>query len=88
MLKKAETAKIPNKVTKPNTKALNRIQKYDDLIESAAKKFNVDKQLIKSVILTESAGKVNAKSHANAKGLMQLMDSTATDMGVNQSLES
>lgn len=81
--KKLDTAKKINKEVKPNAKALDRIQKYDDLIDSASKKFNVDKQLIKSVILTESAGKVNAKSQANAKGLMQLMDSTATEMGVN-----
>ena len=80
---KPESKKITIKEAKPNPKALDRIQKYDDLIDEAAKKYNVDKQLIKSVILTESAGKVNAKSHANAKGLMQLMDSTAADMGVN-----
>ncbi|MCW8848612.1 MAG: transglycosylase SLT domain-containing protein [Melioribacteraceae bacterium] len=81
--KKRAAIKINQKEIKPNSNALDRIQKYDELIESASKKFNVDKQLIKSVILTESAGKVNAKSHANAKGLMQLMDSTATEMGVN-----
>jgi soluble lytic murein transglycosylase-like protein len=79
---KPQTAKVSNKATKPSIKALDRIQKYEDVINEAAKKFNVDKQLIKSVILTESAGKVNAQSHANAKGLMQLMDSTATEMGV------
>lgn len=80
--KKNEISNSTNKEIKPNTKALDRIQKYENVIDEAAKKFNVDKQLIKSVILTESAGKVNAKSHANAKGLMQLMDSTAADMGV------
>ena len=36
-----------------------------------------------SFVLAESAGKADAKSKANAKGLMQLMDSTASDMGVN-----
>jgi len=68
---------------RPNSNSLKRIENYDDLIKAASKKFNVDEQLIKSVILTESAGNVNAQSKANAKGLMQLMDSTATDMGVN-----
>jgi Rod binding domain-containing protein len=67
---------------KPNESALNRVQKYDHLIKAAADKFNLDEKLIKSVILTESAGKVDAKSKADAKGLMQLMDSTATEMGV------
>lgn len=80
---KTNNVKSTNNAIKPNNNALQRIEKYDDAIEAASKKFNVDKQLIKSVILTESAGKVDAKSHANAKGLMQLMDSTATEMGVD-----
>jgi len=71
-----------NKV-KPNSSAMNRVNEYEDLIDAASKKFNIDKKLIQSVILTESAGKANAQSKANAKGLMQLMDSTAYDMGVN-----
>jgi len=70
-------------ISKNRNNAFNRVEKYNDLISDAARKFNVDQQLIKSVILTESAGKANAKSRANAKGLMQLMDSTSTDMGVN-----
>jgi Rod binding domain-containing protein len=81
--KNSELKVIPNNKIKPNSNALKRIEDYDDLIKSASKKFNVDEQLIKSVILTESAGKADAKSKANAKGLMQLMDSTASDMGVN-----
>ncbi len=67
---------------KPGSKSLERINKYDGLIEKAAKKYGVDKNLIKSVILTESAGKENAVSSAKAKGLMQLMDQTAKDLGV------
>ncbi|MFZ1292262.1 MAG: transglycosylase SLT domain-containing protein [Melioribacteraceae bacterium] len=68
--------------TKPSNNALKRIEKFDTIINDASNKYDVDKKLIKSVILTESAGNVNAKSKADAKGLMQLMDSTATDMGV------
>lgn len=70
-----------NKIAK-GSNAMKRIGEYDELIEAASKKFGIDKKLIQSVILTESAGKADAKSRANAKGLMQLMDSTATDMGV------
>ncbi|PID62450.1 MAG: murein transglycosylase [Ignavibacteriae bacterium] len=66
-----------------NPKAVDRIKKYEDVIKSASEKYGIDKKLIQSIILTESAGNVNAKSKANAKGLMQLMDSTAKDMGVN-----
>ncbi|MBK8945045.1 MAG: transglycosylase SLT domain-containing protein [Ignavibacteriae bacterium] len=68
--------------TKPSNNALKRIEKFEPIINEASHKYDVDKKLIKSIILTESAGIVNAKSKANAKGLMQLMDSTASDMGV------
>ena len=80
---KNDVKEVSTNKVKPSSSAMKRIDKYNDLIESASKKFNVDVQLIKSVILTESAGKADAKSSANAKGLMQLMDSTASDMGVN-----
>jgi len=71
-----------DKVT-PSGNAIKRLQKYDQIINDAAEKFNIDKKLIQSVILTESSAKANAHSSAKAKGLMQLMDSTATAMGVN-----
>lgn len=74
--------KVESNKTTPSNNAMKRLDKYSDLINEASKKYNVDKQLIKSVILTESAGKHDALSKANAKGLMQLMDSTSTDMGV------
>lgn len=78
----SEAKDLSDQKVKPSNSAMTRLKKYNDLIDSASKKYNVDSQLIKSVILTESAGKANAKSSANAKGLMQLMDSTASDMGV------
>jgi len=65
-----------------NEKALKRLKKFDEYIKEASKKFNVDEKLIKSVILTESAARADAKSKANAKGLMQLIDSTANYLGV------
>ena len=77
--RKVESKKI-NSFEKSN--AMSRLKKYDQFIKEASNKFNVEERLIKSVILTESAGKADAKSKANAKGLMQLMDSTASDMGV------
>jgi soluble lytic murein transglycosylase-like protein len=67
---------------KPSSTSLERIDKYDKHIEEASKTFGVDKGIIKSIILAESAGNHKAVSNAKAKGLMQLMDSTATEMGV------
>ncbi len=69
----------------PSGSMMTRLDKYEGYIDEASKKFGVDKNIIKSVILAESAGKSNAVSKANAKGLMQLMDGTAKDMGVNNS---
>jgi len=68
---------------KPSTSSLERVSKYDEIIDKAADKYGIDRNLVKSVILAESAGNNSAKSSAKAKGLMQLMDGTASDMGVH-----
>jgi len=67
----------------PSNGSLKRLEKYDKYIQEASEKFGINQNIIKSVILTESAANEKAKSKANAKGLMQLLDSTASDMGVN-----
>ncbi len=56
---------------------------YDDIIQQASETYGVDKNIIKSVILAESSAKENAVSTANAKGLMQIIDSTAKYLGIN-----
>jgi len=71
-----------NTTITPSTKAADRLNKYEGIINEASSSFGVDKNLIKSVILTESAANEKAVSSAKAKGLMQLIDSTASDMGV------
>jgi soluble lytic murein transglycosylase-like protein len=43
--------------------------------------------LLASVVKAESAGNPHAVSKAGAQGLMQLMPSTATDLGVQDSFE-
>lgn len=55
----------------------------DSIVREAAQKYNLDENLIHSVIQQESAGRVNAVSPVGAKGLMQLTDGTAREMGVN-----
>jgi soluble lytic murein transglycosylase-like protein len=54
----------------------------DPLVEMASKTYGVAKNLIKSVIGQESGSRHLAVSPAGAKGLMQLMDTTAADLGV------
>lgn len=60
----------------------DRMQPYQDIITRAAQAYGVPESLIKGIITAESAGNPNAQSGAGAKGLMQLMDGTARDMGV------
>ncbi len=77
---KSDTNGIPSLTPSPTTQ--KRLNKYDDIIDKAAETFGVNKNIIKSVIMTESAANNKALSGAKAKGLMQLIDSTASDMGV------
>lgn len=72
---------------KPSESSLNRLKKFDGVIENFSERFGINKNLIRSVILAESAGQPNAISKANAKGLMQLMDLTAKEMGVRNSFD-
>jgi soluble lytic murein transglycosylase-like protein len=55
---------------------------YRDLVESSATRYNVDADLISSVIATESNFNAKAVSRKNARGLMQLMPQTAAQLGV------
>ncbi len=59
-----------------------RLRLYEPIIEEAARQKNLDAKLIKAVMVAESAGVASARSPKNAKGLMQLLDSTATELGV------
>ena len=69
-------------VTLSSTKAA-QVGKWQPLIDKASKTFGIDKNLIAAVITQESGGNPRAVSAKGAKGLMQLMDTTAADMGVN-----
>ncbi len=72
--------------SKPKTSADPVLEKYGSIIEKASRSHNVDPRLIYSVIMAESGGKADAISSKGARGLMQLMDSTASEMGVADSL--
>ena len=62
-----------------------RLSNWSGLIEDKANKHGVDPLLVRSIMKQESGGKNDARSHAGAAGLMQLMPNTARGLGVNDS---
>ena len=56
---------------------------FRDLIEAAALRYNVDAELIASIIGAESNFDPKAISRRNARGLMQLLPETAARLGVH-----
>jgi soluble lytic murein transglycosylase-like protein len=67
----------------PAADVKSNVDKWAPLIEEASALHGVDKNLIAAVIAAESNGNPRAVSPKGAKGLMQLMDTTAADMGVS-----
>lgn len=55
---------------------------YDKLVKKYAKKYQFDWRLITAQMYQESRFKPEAKSWAGAKGLMQVMPRTASEMGI------
>ncbi|HPQ95853.1 MAG TPA: lytic transglycosylase domain-containing protein [Thiolinea sp.] len=63
-----------------------RTGNYMDTIQKYARHYGVEANLIRAVIRQESCFNPEARSHAGAEGLMQLMPGTADMMGVKDSL--
>ena len=63
-------------------KVATAVAPYRELVESAAKRYKVDADLISSVIAAESNFEPKAVSRKNARGLMQLLPQTAAKLGV------
>lgn len=61
--------------------------RFDSIIKSAAMRYGVREGLIKAVIKMESDFNSKAVSHAGARGLMQLMPSTAAGLGVRDAFD-
>ena len=59
----------------------------NQMLSSAGTEHNVDMDLLASVVKAESGGNTRAVSRTGARGLMQLMPSTAADLGVNDAFK-
>lgn len=57
------------------------------LIDRTAQKYGIDEKLVRALVKQESGFNPNAKSHAGALGLMQLMPATAAGLGVKNPLD-
>lgn len=64
-----------------NSVSLN-LTAYADVIRAASAEYGVDEAFLRAIIHAESAFNPRAMSIKGAQGLMQLMPSTASDMGV------
>ena len=60
----------------------NRFQRYDSLIEQAARRYQVSPSLIKAVIWRESRFQPDMRGNAGERGLMQITESAAKDWSV------
>jgi soluble lytic murein transglycosylase-like protein len=58
-----------------------------DLLAHAGEAHNIDVELLASVVKTESNNQPHAVSRAGARGLMQLMPSTAASLGVTDAFQ-
>ena len=72
----------PPPARKVNYTTFPLLDTWDDAIITASIVYEVPAELIKAVCLAESGMNPNAKSHAGAMGLMQLMPQTAAGLGV------
>ena len=57
---------------------IKNLSKYEKIVASECNKYSIDKNLVLAIIKTESNFNKNVVSRKNAKGLMQLLDETAT----------
>jgi hypothetical protein len=76
---------VPELLPAPPTPSNLPVADMNELIARAGAEHNLDVDLLASVIRAESGGNTHAVSRTGAKGLMQLMPATASEMGVTDS---
>lgn len=64
-----------------------RLQNYEQLIDKYAAQQEIEPALVKAVMRVESCFDHKAVSRVGARGLMQLMPGTASDLGVGDSFD-
>lgn len=70
----------------PAALAPTKVEMHQMLADAGAA-HNIDTDLLASVVREESGGRVRAVSRTGAQGLMQLMPTTASEMGVEDSFQ-
>jgi hypothetical protein len=70
--------------TSATSTALTR-EEMHTMLSRAGNAHNIDEDLLASLVRAESGGQVRAVSRTGARGLMQLMPKTATELGVTDS---
>jgi len=78
------TSSTPKLESQKTNSTLSSLE-MNELVANAGQRHRLDLDLLASVIHAESGGKVHAVSRTGARGLMQLMPSTATELGVTDS---
>ncbi|MDD4571386.1 MAG: lytic transglycosylase domain-containing protein [Clostridia bacterium] len=66
----------------------NKIASLDDIFTAASERYGVPINLLKAIAKAESNFNVNAVSSAGAQGIMQLMPSTASSLGVTNAFDA
>ncbi|OQY52524.1 MAG: lytic transglycosylase F [Desulfobacteraceae bacterium 4572_89] len=64
----------------------DRLPKYIKIIQEESKKYNFDWRLVAAIVYQESHFNPNAKSVTNVRGLMQVTDAAAREMGITDRL--
>ncbi|MEM7465536.1 MAG: transglycosylase SLT domain-containing protein [Pseudomonadota bacterium] len=78
----ADFRQLTQKRTKPQNTEGDRISPFDTLIKTYAERYDFDWRLIAAQMYQESRFDPDATSRAGARGLMQIMPATASELGL------